>query len=158
MIVTDLEHIYQQADLSIALRKAVEFLRLHNIRNLPDGMVEIDGRRLYASVQRYETMQTGSPKFEYHRKYIDVQYIVSGEEIIGWAPIERMTVTEAYDRDKDICFGTVAAGKWTPVFLQAGQLAVLYPEDGHAPRLAAGVPSPVMKIVVKVEMSEEGAG
>jgi biofilm protein TabA len=160
MIVTELKHIDQQAELPIALRKAIEFLRLHDIRDLPDGTVAIDGQRVYAMVQRYETMQTNTPKFECHRTYIDVQYIVSGEEVIGWAPMGRMTVTEAYDPGKDICFGTVAAGKWTPVFLQAGQLAVLYPEDGHAPKLAAGAPSPVMKIVVKVEVevSEDVAG
>ena len=158
MIVSSLKHIDRQIDLPLSLMKAIEFLRLHDIRNLPDGTVEIDGTRVYASVQRYDTMQNTAPKFECHRKYIDVQYIVSGEEIIGWAPIERMTVTEAYDPGKDICFGAVAPGKWTPVFLQAGQLAVLYPEDGHAPKLAAGAPTPVMKIVVKVEVSGEEAG
>ncbi|HEX9114382.1 MAG TPA: YhcH/YjgK/YiaL family protein, partial [Nitrospirota bacterium] len=72
-----------------------------------------------------------------------------GGEIIGWAPAEGIAVREVYDEDKDICFGA-ATGKWTPVFLQAGQMAVLFPEDGHAPRLAAGSPSRVMKIVVKV--------
>lgn len=161
MIVTDLKHIDQQVELPIELMKAVEFLRLRDIRNLPDGAVQIDGQRVYAIVQRYETIETRDPKFECHRKYVDVQYIVSGEEIIGWAPIAQMTVTEAYDEGKDICFGAMAAGKWTPVFLQAGQLAVLYPEDGHAPRLAAGTSSFVMKIVVKVEAgvsSGEGAG
>jgi YhcH/YjgK/YiaL family protein len=61
-----------------------------------------------------------------------------------------MTITEAYDAEKDFCFGTVPAGKWTPVSLQSGQLAVLWPEDGHAPKLAADAPSAVMKIVVKV--------
>lgn len=157
MIVTDLKHIDQQVELPIVLRKAIEFLRLRDISNLPDGTVEIDGKRVYASVQRYGTMQAAVPKFECHREYIDVQYIVSGEEVIGWAPVERMAITEAYDPGKDICFGTVAPGKWTPVLLQAGQLAVLYPEDGHAPKLAAGAPSPVMKIVVKVGVSGEGA-
>ena len=56
----------------------------------------------------------------------------------------------AYDEKKDISFGTVGPGKWTPIHLQAGQVAVLWPEDAHAPKLAAGGPSPVMKIVVKV--------
>ncbi len=67
-----------------------------------------------------------------------------------FAPAERMTVTEAYDATRDICFGTVAPGHWTPVRLHAGQLMVLWPEDAHAPKLAAGSPSPVMKIVVKI--------
>jgi YhcH/YjgK/YiaL family protein len=61
-----------------------------------------------------------------------------------------MTITEPYDADKDIAFGTVPPKRWTPVHLEAGQAAVLYPEDGHAPKLAARSASPVMKIVVKV--------
>lgn len=133
-----------------SLRKAIDFLRGRDIHALPDGRVDIDGERVFALVQRYETARTEAPKFEYHRKYIDVQFIASGEEIIGWATSETMKITEAYDEKKDICFGTVRKGKWTPVLLQAGQAAVLRPEDAHAPKLAAGEPLPVMKIVIKV--------
>ena len=150
MIVTDLRHIEHQVPATPALKKALVFLRRQDIPGLPDGKAEVDGDRVYAIIQRYETIKTDAPKFEFHRKYIDIQFIVSGEETIGWAPAESMTITEAYNADKDICFGKVAAGKWTPVRLQAGQLAVLRPEDGHAPKLACGAPSPVMKIVVKI--------
>ena len=150
MIVTDLRHIDRQVAMTPDLRKAIDFLRRHNIYNLLDGKVEIDGDRVFAIIQRYETIMADAPKFEFHRKYIDIQYIVSGEEIIGWMPAERMTTTEAYDPDKDICFGTVTQRKWTPVHLQAGQLTVIYPEDGHAPRLASRALSSVMKIVIKV--------
>ena len=150
MLVSDLDHIDHQIALTPGLQKALAFLRTRNLHGLPDGRVEIDGDRMFALVQRYETMMTDAPKFECHRKYIDVQFIVSGEEVIGWAPVELMTITEAYDADKDICFGTVAKGKWTRAYLQAGQLGVLWPEDGHAPKLASGASSPVMKIVVKV--------
>ena len=133
-----------------SLRKAFEFLRGRDLLQLPDGRMEIDGDRVFALVQRYETVRTDAPLFEYHRKYLDVQFIASGGEAIGWAPAERVSVTEAYDAGKDICFGTIAPGTWTPVHLQAGQLAVLWPEDAHAPKGAAGPPSRVMKIVVKV--------
>jgi biofilm protein TabA len=150
MIGTDLEHIEHQVPMTPHLRKAIAFLRARDIDNLPDGKVELDGNRVFAIIQRYETIITDTPKFEYHRKYIDVQFIASGEEIIGWAPAERMTITEAYDADKDICFGKVTAGKWTPIRLHAGQLTVFWPEDGHAPKLAVGAPSRVLKIVVKV--------
>jgi len=150
MIIADLKHLASQAPSSPGLRAAIEFLGRKDIRELADGRFEIDGDRVFAMVQRYETALTGAPKFEGHRKFIDVQFIVSGEEIIGWTPIGRMTVTEAYDSEKDVCFGTAKAGEWTPVRLEAGQAAVLWPEDGHAPKLAAGAPSPVMKVVVKV--------
>ncbi len=149
MIVSDLEHIEQQVPMTPALQMATAFLRKHDLNSLADGRVELDGDRVFAIIQRYETVKTDAPKFEYHRKYIDVQFIASGEETIGWTPAESMTITEAYAADRDICFGA-AAGTWTPVHLQAGQLAVLWPADGHAPKLASGKPSPVMKIVVKI--------
>lgn len=150
MIVTDLKHIEYQVSMTAALRKAIEFLRRPDIHNLADGRVDIDGQHVFALVQRYETVITDIPRFEYHRKYIDIQYIVSGKEVIGWVPAERMAVTEAYDLDKDICFCTVPKGEITLVHLHTGQLAVFYPEDGHASKLAAGKPSRVVKIVVKI--------
>jgi biofilm protein TabA len=149
-IASDLKHIDRQIASKPSLLKALEFLRLRGIHELPDGKVEIDGQKVYAIVQRYETTDTDRPKFEYHRKYIDIQFIASGKEVIGWAPAESIAISEAYDADKDAAFGAVENGKWTPLALQAGQLAVLYPEDGHAPRLAFGEASAVLKIVIKV--------
>lgn len=150
MIITDLNHIEHQVSMTPDLKNALAFLRRQDVHSLPDGKAEIDGDRVYAVIQRYETIRTDPPKFEFHRKYIDVQFIASGEETIGWAPVESMTITEAYNADKDICFGKVASGTWTPVRLRAGQLAVLRPEDAHAPKLASGLPSPVIKVVVKI--------
>jgi len=150
MIVSDLENINHQVPMNLALVKAIEFLRLHDIHTLREGRVDIEGSRIFALIQRYETLNKQEPKFEAHRAYIDVQYMVSGEEIIGWAPLTMMSVTEQYDETKDICFGTVKGGAWTPVHMPAGRVAILYPEDAHAPKLALGVPSAVMKIVVKI--------
>ena len=150
MIISDLEHLEGQAAVSPGLAKALEFLRSPGTQTLPDGKYELDGARVFAMVQRYSTIKTAVPKFEAHRKYIDVQFIARGAEIIGWAPLERLAVTEAYDGEKDVCFGSVPAAGWTPLSLEAGQLAVLYPEDAHAPRLAAGAPALVTKIVVKI--------
>ena len=79
-----------------------------------------------------------------------MQFVVSGREVIGWAPLAQLHVTEEYTVAKDACFRTVAAADITGIRLRAGRLAMLYPEDAHAPKLAAGGPSPVHKIVVKV--------
>jgi YhcH/YjgK/YiaL family protein len=152
MIATDLMHIERQVLLTPTLVKAIEFLRRPDLAALSVGRVEIDGDRVFALPQRYETAPAETPRFEYHRKYIDIQFIVEGEEVIGWAPSGQMKITEPYDREKDVTFGTVPPDAMTPVRLRAGQLAVLYPEDAHAPRLAAGAPAKVCKIVVKVEV------
>lgn len=152
MIVSDLNHIDRQLSMTESLNKAIAFLRGLDSDKLTEGKVEIDGQRVFALCQRYETVTADAPKFECHKKYIDVQYIVSGEEIIGWVPADRITITEEYEANKDICFGKVPKHQITSIYLGAGQLAVLYPEDGHAPRLAAGGPSTVLKIVIKVAL------
>ena len=150
MVVSDVGHIVHQAAMTAGLRRAIEFLGRRDLLSLSDGREEIDGERVFALVQRYDTERVGRPRFECHRKYIDVQYIASGEEVIGWAPAGNMAVTEAYDTGKDVCFGTMDDGSWTPVHLRAGQVMLLWPEDAHAPKGAAGAPSRVMKIVIKV--------
>lgn len=150
MIVTGLDYIDHQIPMTADLQKALTFLRLPDIHSLKDGKIELEGDKVFAIVQRYQTIMTGTPKFEYHQKYIDIQYIVSGEEVIGWTPAERIIITEPYDADKDVCFGIVAQEHWIPLRMQPGHLTVLWPEDGHAPKVAAGKPAMVMKIVVKV--------
>lgn len=150
MIVTDLKHIERQLTMTQQMQQAVEFLRRGDLLELPDGNVPVDGKRVYAILQRYRTAHQDAPQFEYHRKYVDLQYVLAGEEVIGWAPAKEMTPSFSYNEDQDICFGLIEPGKWTPVRLVAGQLAVLWPEDGHAPRLATEKVCLVRKVVVKV--------
>jgi len=151
MIVSELDHMPGQIAPTPNMQRALDFLRQVRGVNLPDGRVEIDGDRVFALVQSYETVAASAPVlFEVHRKHIDVQYVTAGQEVIGWASTDRLTVTADYDEAKEAWFGTLEAADTTFVRLAAGELAVFYPTDGHAPRLAAGAPAAVKKIVVKV--------
>jgi biofilm protein TabA len=150
MIVCDLEHAAEQIRITPALQKAIDFLRQARDQVTPDGRVEIDGTRVFALFQSYETMTTTMPKLEAHRKYIDVQYIAAGVEVIGWAPLETLMITDPYNDANDVLFGSMPLDEMASVRLCVGQLVVLYPADAHAPKLAAGAPSPVKKIVIKV--------
>jgi biofilm protein TabA len=152
MIISDLAHIDRQAADNARLASAIHFLRSIEGQELANGRITIDGDLVYALVQSYETAPVAAtgPLFEAHRRYIDIQYIAAGEEAIGWAPAECLAVTAPYDAAKDAEFGSVPPAALTLVRLTAGQLAMLWPEDAHAPKLAEGAPAPVKKIVVKV--------
>jgi biofilm protein TabA len=152
MVVNDFDNAVKQVALSQGLKKALDFLRDKRHQELPDGRIDIDGDRVFALVQSYKSkMERHSPTFEAHRRYIDIQYIVSGTEILGWAPLDAVSVTIPYDQEKDVLLGKVAADMWTPVRFTEGQAIVLYPTDAHAPSLAVGQPETIKKIIMKVE-------
>lgn len=151
MIVCNLNDFSEQVVLNERMLKAYEYLQRAKEEDLPDGRVEIDGTQVYALVQSYESKAKADQlRFEAHRRYIDIQYIVSGKEHIGWVPVGMMKEVTDYNDTKDVFHGMVASEGISFVKLSAGQLAVLYPTDGHAPGLSIGTPSPVKKIVVKV--------
>ena len=111
------------------------------------GRYELDGTNVFALVQQYQTKPMAEGKWEAHRKYTDVQFVVEGVERIGWAPVSKLTVTEPYDETKDIAF---YKGNGDFVTVPAGYFVILYPEDAHMPGIAVDKPSPVKKVVVKV--------
>lgn len=156
MIVAKLDQLEQQAAMSPRLRKGLDFLQNLDPQALEPGTVEIDGREVYAMIQTYtsrpvtEAHRRGGPRFEAHRKYLDIQYLVSGTEAMGWAPLDRLEVNMPYNDERDILLGTVPAEARTLVPFSAGYAILLYPSDAHGPGLAAGEPEPIVKVVVKV--------
>ena len=151
MIVSDLEHLRDQVVMTPNMETAINFLLESGQQEHPAGRLTVDGDRVFVEVQAYETIEGGDVTFEGHRTYLDIQYVVEGEEIIAWASIDDATVTTPYGPDgHDYWLGTVPADRVTNVRLKGGQLAVLYPTDAHAPRRAAGASMPVRKLVVKV--------
>lgn len=153
MIVSDLEHIAEQLPAWPALHKAIAWLRANRGTSLPDGRIAIEGDALYALPQSYDSLpRTPEVRCEAHKRYVDVQYVASGEEAIGWIQVAGLRTTVPYDEAKDAWFGTASLEAVTPVRLGPGQLAVLYPDDGHAPKMAIGAPSRVIKIVLKVRL------
>jgi len=149
MTLLDLYAPEQLPDLP-GFTAAIDFLK-NCPADQPDGTVEIEGRNVYAIVQSYETKnETGAPRFEAHRKYIDIQFLLSGSELMGWAPLSSLSVSEAYNAEKDIMFGSVPDSASAFTFFRAGQAIILFPSDAHAPGLAKGQPQAVKKVVIKI--------
>jgi YhcH/YjgK/YiaL family protein len=150
MIAGTIQQTAEQLKMTPNLEKAFAFLKSTDLSALADGRVEIDGVDVYALVQSYETVLPEAAKFEAHRKYLDIQLVVAGREIIGWAPLEHMVDCTPYNDVKDVFNGKVPAEAMSQVDLSAGELAVLYPSDAHAPKIAVDQPAQVKKVVVKV--------
>jgi YhcH/YjgK/YiaL family protein len=151
MILGALEFLAGQTVAIPNLVKGLAWLQEHAADpGLPER-VEIDGKAVYALVQRYETQAAeGVIKLEAHRSYIDIQYICSGEEMMGWADVRALRDATVYNPEKDVFHGWMEAAQVTPLQVRSGQAAIFFTEDAHAPKLAVGAPTSVVKIVVKV--------
>ncbi|MCT4645050.1 MAG: YhcH/YjgK/YiaL family protein [Carboxylicivirga sp.] len=135
--------------------KAFDYLANTNLdeifKSLKDGentVVKIDGDKVFAIFQTYETKDLSLAKMEGHKKYIDIQYIHNGIEQILYSPIHRIVKEDDYDKERDLHFPKVA--DYSSFRLTAGMGCILYPEDLHAPCISVDAPSIVEKIVIKV--------
>ena len=146
MILATIEQAYRYANCHKGLSRGFEFLQTTKLEELPDGKLEIDGERLFAIVAHDLGRGREGAVLEAHRRYIDIQYVVSGNELIGWQPLETCrSVKQAYIPDTDLAFFLDRSSSWFEVAPRS--FAVFFPEDAHAPLAAQG---PVHKVVVKV--------
>jgi YhcH/YjgK/YiaL family protein len=131
--------------------KAFTFLKNNDLPKLDIKRYDIDGDNLYAPVSEYVTKNEADAKYEAHRKYIDIQYVISGAEQMSVAPMSSLKeVTEPYSETKDVGFMTVKESK----SFNAGpeRFFVFFPSDIHRPGVKIGQNSQVKKIVVKVKV------
>lgn len=150
MIVDSLKNANLYEALHADFKKAFQFIQDFYQNEKEDGRYEIDGNKVYALVQSYTTQPCDQCKWETHDKYIDIQYIVRGREIIGYAPREVLSPRTEYNAEKDITFYENHTS--TDVCLTDGMYAIFYPWDGHRPKCVYGEPSPIKKIVVKIKL------
>lgn len=145
MILDKLENAGRYASLHPAFEQAFKWLREQNCALLPSGRVEISGEKLYASVMREAGRGREAARFETHRRYIDIQYLAGGSDLMGWAHTGEGLGSLGYDGSRDLEFYTEPPSVWIPV--HAGHFALFFPEDAHAPMAGAGE---MVKVVVKV--------
>jgi YhcH/YjgK/YiaL family protein len=146
MILDRLTNLEQYRGLPSRLMRALEFLRDAEVLSLSLGRHDLDGDRLFALVQEYETKPLTECRWEAHRRYCDVQYVARGAERIGVANIERMQVDQPYDADRDVAF---FSGIGDFITLHSGCFAIFAPQDVHQPCAVRDQPETVRKIVIK---------
>ncbi|GMU89810.1 MAG: beta-D-galactosidase [Chlorobiota bacterium] len=148
MILDKLEHHATYAGLGENLKKGFEWLANTYTLDTPEGKYAIDGDEVYAIVTSYKTKPYSEGEFESHKKYLDIQYIPEGEEMICVTGLEHLIPKTDFDFEKDIVFYT---GDGEPIRLPEGYFMVLFPQDGHKPGIMTGSERlGVKKVVVKV--------
>ena len=149
MIIDSLANIDRYQSLHPRFEIAFRFLRETDLNVIAAGKYVIEGEDVFCIVQEYETLDAANEQMESHKKYIDVQYMISGSELVGLATFSGQEISKPYDAETDFMLYADAPSFFAE--LSAGMFMIFFPTDLHMPCIRKGKPAIVKKIVVKVK-------
>lgn len=149
MVLDTLKNITLYEGLGENFKQVAEYVTKTDLRSFEAGKYVLDNG-VYFMVQEYTTKNIADGKYEAHRKYIDIQIILEGAEIMGYAPIETLAAETDYDESGDYQLFT---GEGSLLNVAKDNFAIFFPEDGHMPGVGTS-PCEVKKIVVKVPVEQ----
>ncbi len=148
MIIDSLEHATKYK-FGPAWEKAFEFLTKVD-PTIEAGKHIIDGDNVFALVSEYKTKSHDKGRFEAHRRYVDIQFLISGREKLGYASLQTLEEETLYDSERDVEFLKNLPEVPSISILVPEMFMAFFPQDGHMPGLAYEEPEPVKKVVVKI--------
>lgn len=148
MILDSLKNIESYVALNPNFAKAVEFVKTHDLQSLPLGRNEICGDDVFANVMEAKPRTREEAPLEVHRKYIDIQIPISGDEVMGFTPLSELPEID-FDEASDAALYPVGLAAREYFNVKSDQFVVFFPQDGHAPAITA---EPLKKIVLKVAL------
>jgi len=149
MVLDALARGERYAALHPAFARAFAFLASTDLAALPTGRNDIDGDAMFVILDRQEGRGRDRARLEAHRRYIDIQLTLSGDEEIGWTPLAACASADgAFDETKDIVFFRDRPSAWVRV--TPGSFAIFFPDDAHAPLAGQG---PLVKAIVKIAVA-----
>jgi YhcH/YjgK/YiaL family protein len=148
MIVDKAENLNLYTHLGAKFQKGFNFILDPELMLLDNGRYEIDGDNVYALVSEYKTKVESEGKLESHKKYIDIQFLAKGNELIGYTPFNNQELITEYDEAKD--FQLFNGDKFF-INLHQGMFAVFFPYELHMPGIISSKQTYVKKVVIKVK-------
>ncbi len=150
MIFDNMENKEMYRKMYRGFDKAFAFLEKCQAKAPDRDYYEIDGSQVYAVIQRYATAGESEIKWEAHKKYIDIHYMISGKEYIGWTKTGDLAQKDSFDEVNDCILAEET--KAQPVFLpmHKDDFAIFFPQDLHKPKCRYEETGKVTKIVVKI--------
>lgn len=140
-------HLYPEA-----LRRALDFLKETDFSCLRAGRIDIDDELLFAILAEEETAPAEAGQWEVHRQYVDVQCLLEGEEVIGFARECEGIIVETDALDEEDCLYYRNVRPVAELRLSPGDFTVFFPKDIHRPLCAAESSGPVRKVIVKIAL------
>lgn len=127
--------------------KAFAYLKETDLSSLKAGRYPIDGDNVYAMVTDGPPKEFDSSKYESHKNYLDIHYVISGKEKIGATPVSSATITQSYMPDRDLMFYS-GGGKYYEA--DPSVFFIFFPKTAHRPGIKVDGYNVVKKLVIKI--------
>jgi YhcH/YjgK/YiaL family protein len=148
MIIDKITNAHLYMGLGERLQFALNYIAETDFSSMETGKFELDGDNVFVLVNEYQTKENEQNIMEAHRKYIDLQYVVKGTEIVEFESFHNQDIVRAYDAENDYIFYTPK--KRVPLQFNEKMFAIFFPEDLHMPGIMESTPVNIKKIVVKI--------
>lgn len=150
MIFDRLNNSKQYEILGEKFKLGFDFLKNNDLKTLKDGKYVINDE-IYANVQTLTTKNKDEKKWEVHKDYIDIQYLITGKESMGYGILEDFRETVPYDKTKDVAF-LETEKPFNYVNLEENDFVIFYPNDVHSPMLSVDKNIEIKKVIVKIKI------
>ncbi len=149
MIVDRIERFQQYTRSVPDIYEVMKFAEKVKKENIPVGKYPIQNG--FVLVQEGQTRKFEEAEFEVHRKYLDIQILVSGTEYVEYADIKDLTTKVAFDEEKDL---ELMDGAGCKIQIKPDMFYVLYPSDGHKPCCHEEISTNYKKVLAKIKIDK----
>jgi YhcH/YjgK/YiaL family protein len=149
MIHDNFINIEKYKSISQNIASAIDFLISNDLDTFSAGKYEIHKDKVIMLVNNYQTKSSEECKLEAHKKYIDIQLMLIGNEKIGHFLLENESPSEEYSEEKDVMF---FKEEYSSFQLRRNEFAIFFPNDVHMPGIVLNSFESVTKIVMKVKV------
>lgn len=148
MILDHISNYQLYTSIAPNLTQGLQYVANTNFAELTPGKYPIKGEDIFAIVDEYFTKPEEKSDLEAHRKYVDIQFMIKGEEYIQVAPLKDQKISKDIP-EKDLTF---YEGEGQKIKLSEGHFAIFFQTDAHGPGIQIHQSQQVTKVVLKVAM------
>ena len=145
--IASLDSLYEEE-----LNMIIDWIEDNDLNSVSSGRHDIDGDHVYVNVLNYDTKDEAECVWEAHRKYLDLHYIINGQEMIALSHISNMHVGE-YEDESD--YVHVIGDTDSKIFIKHGSVILLYPDDVHKTAISGFCSSKIKKCVFKIKIHKQ---
>ena len=147
MILAHIEDSERYFSLHPLFKQLFDYVKTHDLSQVPAERITLDGERLFINVADASLKSPEEQVLEVHRRYIDVHFPLSSNEVMGWSPLQGLQSESVNPFNDEDDYAVYAETAQTYLTIRPGEFAIVWPEDAHAPIIGEGK---LRKLIAKV--------